>query len=88
MKTIINGKMYDTDKAELIFRYSINPIPGLTNMGKFYIEIYRTRKQSYFKYDTWWNEIDLLSEDDVKNILVQRREFDKYVELFGEVEEG
>lgn len=75
MKRIINGKMYDTDKATEIH------VDTYRNRA-----LYQTDKGTYFmRYAN--NEIKIKSEAEVRDYL-SRYDVDKYIELFGEVEEG
>ena len=75
MKKIIDGKMYDTETSEIIY------INEYTNR-----RMYRTRKGNYFfMYPN--GEIVPKTEDEVK-IFLGENDTDKYIELFGNVEEA
>lgn len=97
MKAIIGNKLYDTEKAELIYDYLKNePQPCFWN-NKLPInywravDIYKTSKGQYFLHihtkDNLKERIELIEECDVKNI-IQKLNPDQYIEIFGEVEEG
>jgi len=76
MKQIIDGKLYDTDNAELILSLSSDH-----GTRKFY----RTKKGAFFQvYD---KSMGVLSEDGMKYYLGIYAP-DKYIVLFGEAEEG
>lgn len=75
MKKIINGKMYDTDTSEEIY---LNE-----NNNK---RIFKTKKGNYFlMYAN--GEVVPKTEDEVKELL-GLYDTDKYIELFGNVEEA
>lgn len=100
MKKIIDNKVYDTEKAELLFRYRkrICHKGLLYNLYPYHkVEIYKTNKGTYFEYigeptESSWvddkRDIQLLSEENVKFLLIELNLVDKYIEIFGEVEEG
>lgn len=74
MKQIIDGKLYDTDTAELILSLAD---------GKR--RFYRTKKGAFFQvYD---GTMGVLSEEAMKKYMGVFAP-DIYVKLFGEVEEG
>ena len=103
MKAIILNKIYDTDKAELIFSYikndQKNTILGPNLKFNFWrdVDIYKTNKGNYFEHihkgDTdgksqyLEEKIELVSENTVKHIIMKLNP-DKYIELYGEIEEG
>ncbi len=75
MKKIVDGLVYDTDKSELIY----------TDLIKNR-ELYKTKKGRYFMlYAT--GEIAPKTEESVMEYLAEH-DVDKYIELFGEVEEA
>lgn len=76
MKQIINGKMYDTEKAECILTM---------HNGSPTIYIYMTNNGAFFA-ERGYN-LDIVSKESVKNFL-GRYDIDKYIELFGEPEEA
>lgn len=78
MKQIIDGLLYDTDKATLIYKDN-NPIRPR--------EYYKTEKGTYFCYYVNVGIINIIREQVIKDILAERM-VDKYIELFGNVEEG
>lgn len=93
MKFFVNLKRYDTDRSEEICKgnYQIsekiqNKYTDITRFGT----LYRTQKGSYFfayTYDIGKWKIKLLSPTDAK-IFIAETDYKKYVELFGEMEEG
>ena len=97
MKKIIDNKLYDTEKAEKIFNFRQRRKTG--DFGNFNIyslfdvEVYKTKKNNYFLHgyikDTLANKpfIEKVSEEEVKKI-IKELNADKYIELFGEVEEA
>ena len=84
MKKIIDGKLYDTETAELV--YSLED----TNT-----HFYKTRKGNYFRYahgfqyttGVYKHIITPVSESDVKNE-IGICDTDKYIEMFGQPEEA
>lgn len=76
MRKIVGGKMYDTDKATVVYDWR-----GMDRV------LYVTAKGNYFMYYAGTGKIEPWSEDQVKNFLAEH-DADKYVELFGEVEEA
>lgn len=101
MKTIINDKLYDTEQATEIIKYLIKVehksiIAGMSFYPYHYATIYRTKKGSYLKYVgadqkkeyKEYKTLELISESEVKKLLIELNEINKYIELFGAVEEG
>ena len=75
MKKIINGKMYDTDTSEEIYLDEMNNR-----------RIFQTKKGNYFLlYPN--GELGPKTEDEIKEFL-GNNDTNKYIELFGEVEEA
>lgn len=75
MRRIIDGKIYDTGKAEVIYTDE--------NSGRSW---YVTKKGAYFiAYPN--GEIRTKTEDEVRDFLAIY-DVDKYIELFGEMEEA
>lgn len=95
MKAIIDGKMYNTETAELIysFRRKVNKgpmlwAPGHVYMPFHYFELYRTAKNAYFTYDTEDKRIEITTEDYAMDVM-RRLDPDKYCELFNlAIEDG
>ena len=83
MKAIIDNKLYDTDKAEMTYEYTEAESCAAN------IKIYKTSKDNYFQEISVFasNTLNTLSVDQVKEVLSKRAP-DKYIELFGEVEEA
>jgi len=78
MKQIIDGKLYDTETAELIYTYEPPTSP-------FYVNYYRTKNDAYFTFGI--EGITPLEEYDVKES-IGKHDIDRYIELFGPVEEA
>ena len=75
MKRIIDGFLYDTDTAELLYYSKMERT-----------SYYRTPKQRYFVvYSN--GEFEVVTEDFIKDIL-GKYDIDKYIEIFGEPQEG
>lgn len=75
MKKIINGKMYDTDTSEEIYLDEMNNR-----------RVFQTKKGNYFLlYPN--GELVTKTEDEIKEFL-GNNDTNKYIELFGEVEEA
>lgn len=75
MKKIINGLLYDTEKATLIFTS--------TDKRRQY---YRTKNGNFFVvYRT--GEFAIKREEDMREFLGENAP-DKYIEIFGNVKEG
>ena len=95
MKKVINGKMYNTDTAELLGEYS-NSEYGFNHV---YEGLYVTKNGTYFlhgeggpntyygRYATCRN-IELLSVEEAKKWAETHLDADEYIEAFGEIEEG
>lgn len=98
MKKIIDNKLYDTDNAEMQFEFKKmypNFINMFSNICTYYeCKLYKTSKGNYFITGVEiGDEIDkkeifkIVSEEEVKSLSMEYS-VDKYIELFGEVEEG
>ena len=75
MKKIINGKMYDTDTSDEIYLDEMNNR-----------RIFQTKKGNYFLlYPN--GELVPKTEDEIKELL-GNNDTNKYIELFGKVEEA
>lgn len=82
MKAIIDNKIYDTDKCELLFTYQRR--------------ILKTTKGTYLRYTSKdlgtgyrdINELVILTEEEVKKVLIELNEIDLYQKEFGKLEEG
>lgn len=97
MKKIINNKLYDTEKGEKIFSFRQKRKTG--NFGNlniyswFNVEVYKTKKNNYFFYgyikDSLDNKeyLEVVSEENIKEIM-KELDPDKYIKLFGEIEEA
>lgn len=89
-RKIINGKLYDTSKAERICDLILGheDIPNydlpIRSLGGQDVIIYRGISKWFIEY---FRLIEPVEEDWVKYIL-GKYDIDKYIELFGEVEEA
>ena len=79
-KAIINGLLYDTEKSDLI---------GQAKTESCIKQFYKTKKGRMFMFEIPFSRLNriLIDEDEVKEEL-QTGIPDKYIELFGEVEEA
>lgn len=89
MKAIIDGLLYDTDKAKMLLE-GIFPL----KVGKTYLLPYKTPKGRYFTVKTKIKdnsiEESLLTpqtETEIKSMIC-RESVDLYIKIFGEVEEA
>ena len=99
MKKIIDNKIYDTDKCNVILEYQekipVSTFFGISNQY-FQSKIYKTKKGTYLKFvgecenDVFQdlNEIEVVSEEYVKNLMIEIDAIDEYIKNFGELEEG
>lgn len=94
MKAIVDGKLYNTEKAERIFGFrrrckgaDIPWMPGYCFADWHDIDLYKTKKGAYYEHDKKTENISPITEEDAKGIL-QRLDADKFIELFGEVLEA
>lgn len=84
MKAILNNKLYDTEKADFIFRISIPKDIFHDDTNEF--NIYKTKKGNVFAEQK--GEEFLISDTMLKTILSRPDCVDIYVKVFGEVEEA
>lgn len=89
MKKIVNGLLYDTDKAKMLLE-GIFPL----ELGRTYIFPYKTPKGRYFTVETKIKdnsiEESLLiprTETEIKSMICNTS-VDLYIKIFGEVEEA
>ena len=75
MRVIINGKLYDTETAELIYREIVT-----WRYSRWY---YMTAKRAFFCYYDKTKEIKVKTEEEIRELLGEH-DVDKYIELFGE----
>lgn len=97
MKKIIGNKLYDTEKGKKIYSYRERRKTGSfqdLNFFEWYnVDIYKTNKGNYFKHGyikekpSYENFLEETSEKRVKEIIKQLNA-DKYIELFGGIEEA
>lgn len=76
MKEIINGKLYDTEKSEKICDVNFT--------GH---SIWRTRKGTLFLVNNILMRISNVNQDAIKSFL-GKEDPEKYMKLFGEIEEA
>lgn len=99
---LLNNKIYDTEKAQEIIKY-IKPIEhnGLIfkTYPKYRHTLYKTQKGTFFVHigeyvgnpDISYGDkdyIELLSADEVKEILNHLNEIEIYEKIFDDLEEG
>ena len=99
MKAIINNKIYDTDKCKSLFTYH-RRILEKGFFANYYVwyeaKILKTAKGTYLGYtdkplETGYrdiNELVILTEEEVKSILVELKQVEVYEKEFGKLEEG
>ena len=92
MKKIINGKMYDTDTATEICKYSsgmygdfecIKQTLYKKKTGEFFLESYGGVMTSYEGEE----RIEPITEEEAKGFVERNSDAETYIDLFGEVEE-
>lgn len=85
MIRIINGLKYDTNKMELISRYTYKSFSICFGICNKTCQIYKSKKGRYLKIDNGiWIPI---TENDVKKLLMAH-DVTVYEKMFGEVEEA
>lgn len=102
MRKVINGKLYDTETAEVI----TGRTNGYTSNDLNYEceNLYRSQKGTYFmhyqggplsRYARQYGNgaigeegINVLTEEEARNWAMKCMEADDYIEVFGAVEEG
>ena len=93
MRFIVENKIYDTEKAELLCSFR-KQWKSETILGTMYpfrdTKLYKTAKGKYFitsKEDYEQSCIKVINEDKAKEYLMHS-DYDKYAEMFGELEEA
>ena len=85
MIRIIDGLKYDTDKMELIAKYTYGSFSICFGICNKTCQIYKSKKGRYLKiYNGIWIQI---TENDVKRLLMAH-DVTAYEKMFGEVEEA
>lgn len=86
MKEIIDGKLYDTEKAELVVRFR-RKVKAKNIFGEFDTwaesELYKTKKGAWFEVigtNMSTPNLNVISEDRAKEIITVNP--DKYIELY------
>lgn len=89
MKQIIDGKLYDTEKANLILEFRRRNLFALlvNDVSNYWLdgELYQTNKGSWFEVVA--DRMNVLTEDEVKE-LIKQVDPDKYIELYDDIEEA
>lgn len=93
MRFVVNNKIYDTEKSELLCTFEKQwEIKTLCSMMYLSLDtnLYRTVKGAYFLtcregYDRPCIEV---IEEDVAKVYLIHNDYDKYIEMFGELEEA
>lgn len=101
-KKIIDGKLYDTSTAELVWegrdvmsREVLFFGKKITRRWSVHAQLYKTENDNYFRYIaagendqgiSWVDTIWPMEEDSVKRFLELQNAVDVYEDLFGEVE--
>lgn len=93
MKKIINGKIYDTEKAEVIFSFRrkyTDPIiwkPGYVHVEWESAQYLKTQKGTFLFYCESREDLKVIDEKEVKDV-IEKLDPDRFMELYGELEEG
>lgn len=93
MKKIIDGKIYDTEKAEVIFSFRrkyMDPIMWQKNLAHVeYVpaQYLKTQKGTFLFYCERREDLKVVKEEEVKNV-IEKLDPDRFMELYGELEEG
>ena len=77
MKAIINGLLYDTEKSKIIFRYDMHNSLHMTEKGNLFM-----------LYQFFGTKRIICADNELLKRWLAENEPDKYIELFGEVEEA
>lgn len=89
MKRIINNKIYDTDKCELLLTYKMNWTFNVASLFKTKKGIYLIYRDAPFVTDNQeFNNLIILSKEETKELLIELNEIDLYEKEFGKLEEG
>lgn len=90
MRKIINGKIYDTEKAEYLGSYDNGCCRN--NFSFYEAELYKTKKGNYF---IWvggrcmgGSNIYTVSKEQARQWAEKHLKIDDYIRIFGEVEEA
>ena len=92
MKYIIDHKVYDTEKSTEIIKYT----QGIEHKGLFVTTypryehtLYKSQKGQFFVHiGKYVGRTDISYKEDAKKTLEELNEINKYIEIFGEIEEG
>lgn len=93
MKFIVNGKIYDTDKAEKVLNYRRRfPLPLFPQLSEMYdMVLYKTSKGNWFSLkceDFGKKSCIVNTEKEVKEIFEKCGRDDLHAQYFGELEEA
>lgn len=84
MKAILNGKLYDTEKADFVFGISVPQDNFHNDVNEF--NIYKTKNGNVFAEHK--DKECLISDEMLKSILARPDCVDIYIKIFGGVEEA
>lgn len=94
MKFVINKKIYDTEKSELIIefwkKWKVQSLVGLLNLSKL-TKLYRTQKGNWFviaEGDHDFYYVEVKNDEEVQIILSGCGEIEKYNKYFENLEEA
>lgn len=96
LRKIIDGKVYDTENARILFKFRrkyqdpLNPLFFGKNMVHVEWEdaqYLKTERGAYLFYCPKRKDLQVVAEEEVKNVIRQLNA-DAYIRLFGQVEEG
>lgn len=102
MKQVIDGLLYDTDKAEKLFEFEEL---GYDLFGKKELQkrtLYRTKNQRFFVHRAVFNkkmftkkycvllseDLNALSEEEAKDFFTEKNLFNEYLKVFNGFEEA
>lgn len=94
MKFICYGKLYDTEKSELICTFkrnwSIKVRANTYDHVDLYTIIYQTKKGAFYIVAQYKNKavFDIITKGEVKNILEENNNVVCYEKLFGKLQEA
>lgn len=92
-RKIIEGKLYDTGKCEVIYKFRrlyedpLTLIKGYVHRVWEDAEYLKTQKGTYLFYCPERKDLQIVTEEEVERT-VKKLSADDYIRLFGEVEEG
>ena len=94
MKRIIDDLLYDTEKSERIFSFRRKVVggavlgrPGYNYVNWHEMDLYKSKGGRYFIHDKDAQELSLSHEEEAQGLL-KKLDPDKFIELFGQVDEA